>query len=154
MNGGKGGRHTLPPYFIMSAIKDGRVEVEIGGGTRKMLFSLNVLDEMQDKFGGYDKLAEALQGKDVFKNVKWLLTRLINEGADDEETPIDENWVGKKVHAGNLQEIISSIYASFNLGTVGVPDPEPPDETLDEDDPEETIDPDDELKNEIGVQAE
>lgn len=28
-----------------------------------MLFSLNVLDEMQDKFGGFDKMAEALEGK-------------------------------------------------------------------------------------------
>ena len=148
MNGGKGGRHTLPPYFIMSAIKDGRVEVEIGGGTRKMLFSLNVLDEMQDKFGGYDKLTEALQGKDLFKNVKWLLTRLINEGADDGEEPIKEEWVGKNVHAGNLQPIISSIYSAFNMGTAGEPDPEPPDETNEDDDP------DDELKNEESGQAE
>ena len=42
---------------------------------RHLLFSLNVIDEMQDKFGGFDKLAEMLKGKDGIKNLRWLLTK-------------------------------------------------------------------------------
>jgi hypothetical protein len=86
---------------------------------RRLLFSLNVLDEMQDKFGGYDKLTEALRGKDVFKNVKWLLTRLINEGADEDEEEVTEAWTGKHIHAGNLQTVINTIFSAFNVGTAG-----------------------------------
>lgn len=119
------------PICYMSAIKDGRLTIELDR-ERKMLFSLNVLDEMQDKFGGYDKLAEAMQGNDVFKNVRWLLTRLINEGADDGEEEVAEKQVGKMIHAGNLNQIISAIFSAFNMGTVGTPDaPEPEDEEAD-----------------------
>ena len=54
----------------MSAIKDGRYPVNIGGKERHLLFSLNALDEIQDKFGGYDKLAEVFNqdNKDWIKN--------------------------------------------------------------------------------------
>lgn len=33
--------------------------VELNGKTYYLLFSLNALDEMQDRFGGYDKLDKA-----------------------------------------------------------------------------------------------
>ena len=125
----------------MSAIKDGRLPIMLDK-KRHLLFSLNVLDEMQDKFGGYDKLTEALRGKDVFKNVKWLLTRLINEGAEDGEDEVTEAWVGKRIHAGNLNEIINTILSAFNMGTVGTPDAPEAEEDPEEDDPEE-----DETKN-------
>ena len=100
---------------------------------RHMLFSLNVLDEMQDKFGGYDKLTEALKGPDVFKNLKWLLTRLINEGAEDGEEAVTEEWTGKRIHAGNMNDIIAEIFRAFSNGTAGTPDASEADEG-DEDD--------------------
>jgi hypothetical protein len=136
----------------MSAIKDGRFPITLDK-ERHLLFSLNVLDEMQDRFGGYDQLPEALQGKDVIKNVKWLLTRLINEGAEDGEEPVTEDWIGKKIHAGNLTEFINIIYAAFNMGTLGKPDapaaPGDEDETDNADGDE--ANPDDE-KNSTGGQ--
>lgn len=135
--------------FIMSAIKDGRLPIDLDR-ERHLLFSLNVLDEMQDKFGGYDKLGEALRGKDVFKNVKWLLTRLVNEGAGDDEEELTEQQVGKMIHAGNLNEIISTILSAFHMGTVGTPEPQAPEEDeADADDPEET----EEEKNGMGAQG-
>ena len=66
----------------MSAIKDGRFPITLDK-ERHLLFSLNVIDEMQDKFGGFDKLDKALSGKDSVKNLRWLLTLLLNEGAED-----------------------------------------------------------------------
>lgn len=104
---------------------------------RHLLFSLNVLDEMQDRFGGYDKLSEALSGKDTFKNVKWLLARLLNEGAGPEEEELTEAQVGKMVHAGNLNEIINTIYSAFSMGTVGTPEPEAVEDPDDTEEPEE-----------------
>jgi hypothetical protein len=126
----------------MSAIKDGRVPI-ILDKERHMLFSLNILDEIQDKFGGYDKLTEALRGKDAFKNVRWLLTRLINEGADDGEEEVSEAWTGKKIHAGNIKTVISEIFSAFNMGVTGAPEagaPEagtPDDEEIEDDDLED-----------------
>lgn len=35
---------------------------------RHLLFSLNAIDEMQDKFGGFDRLDTALSGKDSIKS--------------------------------------------------------------------------------------
>jgi len=116
----------------MSTIKDGRFLIELDK-PRKLLFSLNVLDEMQDKFGGYDKLGDALSGAGTIKNLKWLLTRLINEGADDGEPEVDEMAVGKLIHVGNLVEIKEAIFKAFSIGTTGTPEPEEPDPD-DEDD--------------------
>ena len=42
----------------MSAIKDGGSTVTLKGKDYRLLFSLNALDEIQTKFGGYDKLDE------------------------------------------------------------------------------------------------
>lgn len=131
----------------MSAIKDGRLPITLDK-ERHILFSLNVLDEMQDKFGGFENLPEALKGKDVFKNVKWLLTRLLNEGAGEDEEPLAEAQVGKLIHAQNLNEIISLIYSGFHFGATGSTEPE---DTADEGDPEDTEEA--EEKNAMGGQG-
>ena len=62
----------------MSAIKDGRFPIMLDK-ERHLLFSLNAIDEMQDKFGGFDRLDTVLSGKDSIKNLRWLLTVLLNE---------------------------------------------------------------------------
>ena len=102
----------------MSAIKDGRFPIVLDK-ERHLLFSLNVIDEMQDKFGGFDKLAEMLKGKDGIKNLRWLLTLLLNEGADDGDEELTEKQVGKLIHTGNFNEVKSSIFKAFSLGNNG-----------------------------------
>lgn len=102
----------------MSAIKDGRYPILLDK-ERHLLFSLNALDEMQDKFGGIDKLSEIIRGKDNLKNIRWLLTLLINEGADDGEDPLTEKQVGKLIHTGNLLNIQNDIFKSFSIGNNG-----------------------------------
>lgn len=74
----------------MSAIKDGRFPIMLDK-ERHLLFSLNAIDEMQDKFGGFDRLDEVLAGKDSIKNLRWLLTVLLNEGAEEGEPELTEN---------------------------------------------------------------
>lgn len=115
----------------MSVIKDGRYPVEIGGKTYHLLFSLNALDELQDKFGGYDKLAEAMSqdNKDWIKNTKWLLALLMNEGKEEGEPEITERQVGRMIHTGNITEIQEAMLKAFSVGTSGTAEPETEEET-------------------------
>ena len=89
-----------------------------------LLFSLNALDEVQEKFGGYDKLSEVFNkdNPNLFKDTRWLLTLLINEAllAEDENAQLlEEKRVGRLIHAGNLQEVQNAIFKSFYRGTAG-----------------------------------
>ena len=107
--------------MYMSAIKDGRYPITVGGQERHLLFSLNALDEIQDKFGGYDKLGEVFNqdNKDWIKNTKWLLALLINEGAEEGEQEVTEKQVGRWIHTGNIVEVQSAILKAFAVGTTG-----------------------------------
>ena len=107
----------------MSAIKDGRLPIELNGKEFHLLFSLNVLDEMQDRFGGFDTLAEVLSGKESIKNLRWLLTLLLNEGAGDDEEPLTEKQVGHMIHTGNFDEVRTAIFRAFAMGNSGTAEP-------------------------------
>ena len=90
---------------------------------RHLLFSLNAIDEMQDKFGGFDRLDTVLSGKDSIKNLRWLLTVLLNEGAADGEEPLTEKQVGKLIHTGNFADVKAAIFISrIEIGTRFVSD--------------------------------
>ena len=119
----------------MSAIKDGRFPITLDR-ERHLLFSLNAIDEMQDKFGGFDRRDKVLSGKDSIKNLRWLLTLLLNEGADEGEEMLTEKQVGKLIHTGNFLEVKSSIFKAFSLGNNGTE--EPPARDDEEDDEEDT----------------
>lgn len=77
----------------MSAIKDGRFPIMLDK-ERHLLFSLNAIDEMQDKFGGFDRLDTYIVqiGKyykvqvgafSVKKNAEAMLEKLKKAGHDD-----------------------------------------------------------------------
>lgn len=106
----------------MSAIKDGRFPIVLDR-ERHLLFSLNAIDEMQDKFGGFDRLDKVLSGKDSIKNLRWLLTLLLNEGAEEGEEALTEKQVGKLIHTGNFIEVKSAIFKAFSLGNNGTEEP-------------------------------
>lgn len=105
----------------MSAIKDGRYPITLNGKDYYLLFSLNALDALQDKYGGYDKLSDIFNenNKDIFKDLRWLLTMLINEGLEDGEPELTEQKVGKLIHLGNIGMIKTAIYKSFAFGVNG-----------------------------------
>lgn len=118
----------------MSAIKDGRFPIELDK-ERHLLFSLNAIDEMQDKFGGFDRLDVVLSGKDSIKNLRWLLTVLLNEGAEEGEAELTEKQVGRLIHTGNFAEVKTAIFKAFSMGNNG--SPEPPAKDDEEDDEED-----------------
>ena len=111
----------MPLNFIMSAIKDGRYPVNLNGRDYHLLFSLNALDAIQDKFGGYDKLNVVFDRSSptMLKDLKWLLAMLLNEGMDEGEPELTEKQVGRMVHTGNMSEIQRAIYAAFAVGANG-----------------------------------
>ena len=89
-----------------------------------LLFSLNALDEVQGKFGGYDKLNEIFNDKNpnLFKDTRWLLTLLINEWQlyEDENAQLfEEKRIGTLIHLGNLNEVQQAIYTSFARAMAG-----------------------------------
>ena len=102
---------------------------------RHLLFSLNAIDEMQDKFGGFDRLDEVLSGRDSIKNLRWLLTVLLNEGAEEGEPELSEKQVGRLIHTGNFAEVKDAIFKAFSMGNNGTE--EPPARDDEEDDEEE-----------------
>lgn len=110
----------------MSAIKDGRLPVELNGKEFYLLFSLNALDEMQERFGGYDKLDKAFDrnNPDMIKDMRWLLTLIINEGLEEGEQPLTEKQVGKLIHIGNLNQIKDAIFSAFAYSVNGGEEPE------------------------------
>lgn len=116
----------------MSAIKDGRLPITLDKD-RHLLFSLNVIDEVQDRFGGFDNLDEMLKGKDSIKNLRWLLTLLLNEGAGEDEEELTEKAVGKMIHTGNFNEVKTAIFKSFAIGNSGTDATQEVDEEAEED---------------------
>ena len=108
----------------MSALQNGAYPITLNGKEYGLLFSLNALDAIQEKFGGYDKLNEIFDksSKDLFKNVKWLFALLINEArlADDENAELlSEDRVGRMITASNMGAIQNAIYAAFAKGAAG-----------------------------------
>lgn len=118
----------------MSAIKDGRFPLELEDKTYHLLFSLNVIDAIQDKFGELDNLSDIIYGSKAIKDLKWLLAQLINEGAGDGEPELSENDIGKMIHTGNLSEVRNAITLCFALGNSG--DDESEDDDNDQEDDE------------------
>lgn len=117
----------------MSAIKDGRFPITLDK-ERHLLFSLNAIDEMQDKFGGFDRLDKVLSGKDSIKNLRWLLTVLLNEGAEEGEAELTEKQVGKLIHTGNFAEVKTAIFKAFSMGNNGTTEPPENEEDEEEED--------------------
>lgn len=105
--------------------------MELGGKEYNLLFSLNALDEMQDRFGGYDRLDKAFDSsnENMIKDLRWLLTLVINEGLEEGETELTERQVGKLIHIGNLPQIKDAIFAAFVHSANGGEEPEEGEET-------------------------
>lgn len=101
-----------------SSFKDGKIAIMLDK-KRHLLFSLNALDEMQERFGNIEELPNIMQGNDKFRNIRTLLTILLNEGAADGEEPLTEKQVGRLIHTGNFTEVQNSIMKAFIKGTNG-----------------------------------
>lgn len=102
----------------MSAIRDGRYPIMLDK-ERHLLYDLNAIDMIQERFGDLTKIGEAMIGKDGFKNLRFLLTVLLNEGESDPAAELTEREVGKLIHVGNLNAVKDAIFAAISVGNTG-----------------------------------
>ena len=134
----------------MDAFKDGRYPVELDK-TRHLLFSLNVLDEVTKRYGSIGEIGKNIksEGGDVnIAELRWLLTLLLNEGADEGDPELTEKQVGRIIHAKNITRAISAIFSALSFSVVGNDD-DLVDELDDEDDEADEI----ESKNVVAGEA-
>lgn len=100
----------------MNNVKSKSVEIELGAQLFKIEFDFNVLCEIQERYGSLDTLDERLQ--DV-REIRWLLTVLLNEAIDKENDEgaekkhVDESWVGRTVNFKNIGELAAKIAEAF-----------------------------------------
>ena len=74
-------------------MKDYRGEFEYKGKVYKLMFNLNVMEQIQDEYGSIDKwgkLTEGENGEPNVKAVKFGFTAMINEGIDIENESLEE----------------------------------------------------------------
>jgi hypothetical protein len=117
----------------MSAIKNGGLYPITLDKERHLLFSLDMLDELEDEIGDISKLAEHVNGKGRMKFIRWLLTKLLNEGAktkafietgkEDGAETLTERQVGLLVHIGNFKRVVDEVFSAFSIAHKGNTDP-------------------------------
>jgi len=118
----------------MSDLKPKGEKIKLGKNEYGMRFTLNAIDDIQDKFDiAIEELPELFKdSKTRFKNLKYLLALLINEDIDcmkdetGQEIPhVDERFVGRHINSNNMQEIMETILKTFTKGTPEVDEESP-----------------------------
>lgn len=110
---------------IMSDLQPKPVEINLAGEKYDLLFSINVIDAIQDKFDApISDLQELMKNyKTQFKTIRFVLTALINEGTkyrnetlDEKRKLVTEDYVGLRINTNNLIDIAGSINKAFSDG--------------------------------------
>jgi hypothetical protein len=105
----------------MSDLRPKHPEIEIGGKKYGVLFNLNAIDEIQDRFDiPISKLADLMQDeRKVFKVLKTLLAILVNEAIDDSENGeahVDEKFIGRKITVADIPTLKDKVFSAFAAG--------------------------------------
>lgn len=105
----------------MSDLRPKPPEIEIGGKKYGILFNLNAIDEIQDKFDiSISQLGDIMSDeRKVFKVLKGLLAILINEAIDDAENGdphVDDKFVGRKITVADIPLLKDKVFAAFADG--------------------------------------
>lgn len=83
----------------MGALKSGAFPVELNGKEYGLLFSLNALDEVQEKFGGYDKLSE------VWRKTPYQITTLFKYHKEYNPHIFRQEQAGTSAATENMDDI-------------------------------------------------
>lgn len=106
----------------MSDLRPKPTKIELGGKEYGLLFDLNAIDEIQDRFDiPISQMPELMADeRKAFKVLKTLLCVLINEAIDDAESGephVTEAFIGRKITVAEIPNMKNAIYASFSSGT-------------------------------------
>lgn len=115
----------------MSDLRPKPGTISLGGNEYGVLFSINVIDDIQDHFDiSIEQLSDVLQDPHKrFKVLKYLLTALINEAIDDEESGkphVDIQWVGRKLRPDNMGELVSKSLKALHVSMPETEDDDSP----------------------------
>lgn len=110
----------------MSDLRPKGTKIKLGKEEYGLRFTLNAIDDIQDHFNmaieDLNKLFD--DSKTRFKNLKYLLTLLINEDIDcikdetgEEKAYVDERFVGRHINSNNMREIMGTILKAFTSST-------------------------------------
>lgn len=102
------------------------VPIDLGGEERHFLFTINLIDKVQDKTG--KPIIETVKNIDDVKLLRYIVTELINDEVDRTEKGqhVTEKQVGYWIARGfNEIEVVDAILDSYH---VSLPEPEDEDE--------------------------
>jgi hypothetical protein len=105
----------------MSDLRPKPSTITLGGKEYGLLFTLNAIDEIQDRFDiPISQLGDLMQDeRKVFKVLKSLIAILINEAIDEEESGephVDDKFVGRKIKVADIPKLKDSIFSAFTGG--------------------------------------
>ncbi|HCT91098.1 MAG TPA: hypothetical protein DF613_06935 [Lachnospiraceae bacterium] len=127
----------------MSDLRPEGITVELGGKEYRLLFTINVIDEIQSKmnkgiFDAMDYIAEAAEGElncETIRAFCSIVAILLNGG---EEGPLTGKNVGRLVTKDTYRPVAWAVMAAFGLS---MPEPDEDEDDDGEDDEEDTEDP-------------
>ena len=105
----------------MSALKDGRVAIELDK-TRYLLFDLNAVDAVTDKYGSFEDLGNIInptQNSKYVKDLMYLATLMLNEGLEDDEPEFTVKQVGKLIVGSKIVAAMNAVTAAISFGESG-----------------------------------
>lgn len=116
----------------MSAFKDGATTIHLGGKDYKMVYSLAVMDKVQEKSdeNGNFKFGDP-------HNIMWLVEEMIKAAAkipDIETDTISTEELSDYIYIGNLKAVQLKLLEAMRIGNTGTAEPQE-----DEDDEHENV---------------
>ena len=107
----------------MSDLNPKPVEIEYKGKVYKCLFTLNCIDEVQEHFDASltDVINMIADGKQTARNVRFLVTLLLNESVDANGEEFDEMDVGAAIDIRNFNYYCMRVLEALG---VSLPDDE------------------------------
>ena len=102
----------------MSDLQPKPTTINLGGKEYGLLFTINVIDAVQDKFDiAISQLADLMRDdRKTFKVLRFLLAEMINEAIDDAENGekhVDERTVGRKITPANMGHLSEAVLTAF-----------------------------------------
>jgi hypothetical protein len=107
----------------MSNLKSNSTKIVLNGKEYGLRFTLNAVEDIQDLFDiSIAELPKLLHDeRNAFKNIKGILTILINEDIDchndesGEKLPrVDARFVGRQMNVSEIGTLSASIFSSFS----------------------------------------
>ena len=109
----------------MSDLRPEGIDIELGGEKRNFLFTLNVMDDLQDEFDEeFDAVIGRLESKrELPKVLKRIVAALINDDCErkGKETKVTAREVGMMIAEQNLLAVQIAVLKAYG---VSLPEPD------------------------------